>query len=59
MYNKVLDILACPRCHAKLRLDDENMRLICDHEALAYPIERDIAVLLPESALSIVNEENV
>ncbi|MBE2897744.1 Trm112 family protein [Pasteurellaceae bacterium TAE3-ERU1] len=56
MNKQVLGMLACPRCQAKLRYDEAHARLICEHEKLAYPIDQDIVVLLPESAVAL-NEE--
>ncbi|SMB89700.1 hypothetical protein SAMN05660772_01385 [Pasteurella testudinis DSM 23072] len=49
----MLQVIACPRCHAKLRYDQANQRLICEFEHLAYPIKNGIPVLLPESAVTL------
>ncbi|MGR6981307.1 Trm112 family protein [Testudinibacter sp. P27/CKL/0425] len=57
MNNKILQVIACPRCHAKLRYDKDNQRLICDHEQLAYPIENGIPVLLPESGIVLTEKD--
>lgn len=48
----LLEILACPDCHAPLRADEESAELICtsDSCALAYPVRDDIPVLLVEEA---------
>lgn len=47
---RLLDIIACPRCLARLRYDSENNRLICDFEKIAYPIENGVPILLSERA---------
>jgi hypothetical protein len=48
----LLEILACPECHAPLRADDEASELVCTNQAcaLAYPVRDDIPVLLGEEA---------
>lgn len=53
----MLQVLACPRCHAKLQYDKQQQRLICEFEKLAYPIENGIPVLLPESGVAIEPEK--
>lgn len=47
---KLMEILACPACKGKLELDRENKELICKFDRLAYPIEKDIPVLLENEA---------
>jgi uncharacterized protein YbaR (Trm112 family) len=48
----LLDILACPKCHAPLRADEEASELVCTNSAcgLAYPVRDDIPVLLVDEA---------
>ena len=48
----LLDILACPNCHAPLREDDAASELVCTNSecALAYPVRDDIPVLLVDEA---------
>jgi uncharacterized protein len=48
----LLDILACPKCHAPLRVDDEASELVCTETGcgLAYPVRDDIPVLLVDEA---------
>jgi len=36
---RLLEVIACPRCLARLKYDQENQRLICPFEQVAYPIE--------------------
>ncbi|GGZ26526.1 Trm112 family protein [Streptomyces nitrosporeus] len=50
----LLDILACPACHAELddRTADESPELVCTGAdcALAYPVRDGIPVLLVDEA---------
>jgi uncharacterized protein len=48
----LLEILACPNCHAPLRADDEASELVCTSAecGLAYPVRDDIPVLLVDEA---------
>jgi uncharacterized protein len=48
----LLEILACPQCHAPLRTDDEASELVCTNPdcGLAYPVRDDIPVLLIDEA---------
>jgi uncharacterized protein YbaR (Trm112 family) len=48
----LLDILACPKCHAPLRADNEASELVCtgDDCRLAFPVRDDIPVLLVSEA---------
>lgn len=46
----LLEILACPACHAPLRVDDVASELVCTSCGLAYPVRDDIPVLLVDEA---------
>jgi uncharacterized protein YbaR (Trm112 family) len=46
----LLDILACPSCHAALRVDEAAEELVCTGCGLAYPVRDDIPVLLIDEA---------
>ncbi len=48
----VLDVLACPRCHAPLAVDHERDELVCtsDDCGLAFPVRHGIPVLLIDEA---------
>ncbi len=48
----LLDILACPACHARLRADERASELVCTGAGcgLAYPVRDDIPVLLVDEA---------
>ncbi|GLX86720.1 UPF0434 protein [Thalassotalea loyana] len=53
---QLMDILACPVCKGKLDYDKENQELICKFDRLAYPIEKDIPVLLENEARRLTQE---
>lgn len=48
----LLEILACPACHAPLRADEGAAELLCTGEdcGLAYPVRDGIPVLLVDEA---------
>ncbi len=50
MDNKLLEILACPVCKGELTYDKPNQELICQRDRVAYPIKKDIPVLLESEA---------
>jgi uncharacterized protein YbaR (Trm112 family) len=49
---QLLEILACPQCHATLRVDDATDELVCTSDTcgLAYPVRDEIPVLLIDEA---------
>lgn len=49
----LLEILVCPQCRATLAVDDQASELVCSACALAYPVRRDIPVMLVDEARSI------
>ncbi|OOF57845.1 hypothetical protein BKK56_00440 [Rodentibacter genomosp. 2] len=52
---KLLEVIACPRCLARLQYDDENQQLICRYEHLAYPIENGVPILVGEKSEKIAD----
>lgn len=46
----LLEILACPSCHAPLLPENETSELVCTGCGLAYPVRDDIPVLLIDEA---------
>lgn len=46
----MLEILACPACHAAFRVEDAASQLVCTGCGLAYPVRDDIPVLLIDEA---------
>ncbi len=53
---KLLEILACPICKGKLDYKKDEQELICKFDRLAYPIEKNIPVLLENEARRITEE---
>lgn len=49
--SSLLEILACPACHAALRVEEEKSQLVCTGCGLAYPVRDDIPVLLVDEAI--------
>jgi uncharacterized protein YbaR (Trm112 family) len=49
---QLLEILACPQCHSRLRIDDAAQELVCTSQScgLAYPVRDEIPVLLIDEA---------
>ena len=56
MDNKLLEILVCPLCKAKIELDKKHNELVCNKCKLAYPIEDEIPIMLIDKARKINNE---
>ncbi len=54
---KLLNILACPICKGKLIYQKQQQELICKADRLAYRIEDEIPVMLPDEARKISLEE--
>lgn len=50
---KLLEILACPKCRGDIRLKEDGSGLICDQCKLLYPIKDDIPIMLIEEAIMI------
>ncbi|HEX6874468.1 MAG TPA: Trm112 family protein [Nocardioidaceae bacterium] len=46
----LLEIIVCPDCHGKLRVDEPAQELVCTACGLAYPVRDDIPVLLVDEA---------
>tara|TARA_R110002126_G_scaffold150368_5_gene296598 strand:- start:402 stop:599 length:198 start_codon:yes stop_codon:yes gene_type:complete len=51
------EILACPLCKGKLKYDKEGERLICLADALAYPVRKNIPVLIADEAEQLTSDE--
>ena len=47
---KLLEILACPRCKGDLNYDRDNNKLICENCRLRYRIDDDIPIMLIDEA---------
>lgn len=53
MDKKLLAVLVCPQCKGKLDYDKKTAELICQHDALAYPVRDGIPVMLISDARNI------
>ncbi len=47
---KLLKILACPKCKGDLNYDRDNNKLICENCGLRYRIDDDIPIMLIDEA---------
>lgn len=50
MDKKLLELLVCPICKGKLTFDKKAKELICETDALAYPVRDGIPVMLENEA---------
>ncbi len=50
---KLLEILACPKCKGDVRLNDDKSGLICDQCKLLYSIKDDIPIMLIDEAIKL------
>ena len=53
----LLDILVCPICNGNLTYQQDSQELICFVDKLAFPIEDDIPVMIPELARNLETEK--
>ncbi|MDH5471303.1 MAG: Trm112 family protein [Gammaproteobacteria bacterium] len=53
MDKKLLEILVCPICKGKLAHDKKASELICETDALAFPVRDGIPVMLEDEARKI------
>jgi uncharacterized protein YbaR (Trm112 family) len=57
MDNKLLEILVCPICKGPLVYRKDEQELVCNADALAFPIRDGIPVMLEEEARKMGPEE--
>ncbi len=50
---RLLEILACPKCKGDLEYNREDSLLICPKCKLAYPVRDDIPILIEKEAKRI------
>ncbi|WP_114891668.1 Trm112 family protein [Haemophilus haemolyticus] len=55
--HQLLEVIACPRCLARLQYEQENQRLICCYEQIAYPIKNGMPVLPADKSEILKNKE--
>ena len=53
----LLDILVCPICKGNLTYQQDKQELICFVDKLAFPIEDDIPIMIPEMARNLEIEQ--
>ena len=53
----LLDILVCPICKGNLTYQQDSHELICFVDKLAFPIEDDIPIMIPELARNLEIEQ--
>ena len=53
----LLDILVCPICKGNLTYQQDKQELICFVDKLAFPIEDDIPIMIPEMARNLETEQ--
>ncbi len=53
--DKLLEILACPKCKGDLNLTEQQDGLICPACKLKYPIREGIPVMLIDEAETLVD----
>ena len=51
--DKLLEILACPKCKGDLELTKEEDGLVCKTCALKFPVKDDIPIMLIDEALPL------
>ncbi len=49
---KLLEILACPKCKGDIKLKEDESGLVCETCRLVYPIKDEIPIMLLEEAKS-------
>lgn len=57
MDKNLLALLVCPLCKGGLTYDRDQQELVCKIDKLAYPIVKDIPVMLPERARRMAEEK--
>ncbi len=54
---KLLEILACPKCKGELEYTTDDEGLICHSCRLKYPVKDDIPIMLIDEAIPLSGEE--
>lgn len=55
---KLLEILACPKCKGELELTNDQDGLICQPCKLKYPVKDDIPIMLIDEAIPLEKTES-
>lgn len=59
MDKKLMSLLVCPVCKGTLKHDKEKNELICRADALAFPIDDGMPVMLQEKARPLTTDEKL
>lgn len=59
MDKKLLSLLVCPICKGTLKLNKEKNELVCRADALAFPIDDGMPVMLQEKARPLTTDEKL
>lgn len=52
---ELLEILACPKCKGRVKLNEKKDGIVCDKCRLVYPVKDNIPVMLVDEAEPINN----
>ncbi|MFA5033860.1 MAG: Trm112 family protein [bacterium] len=55
--DKLLEILACPKCKGDLEYDKKNNKLLCHKCKLGYRVEDDIPIMLIDEAEKLIDSK--
>jgi len=59
MDKKLLSLLVCPVCKGAVKYDKDKSELICKVDALAYPIDDGIPVMMADKARPLSTDEKL
>ena len=59
MDKKLLSLLVCPVCKGSVKYDKDKSELICKLDALAYPIDDGIPVMMADKARPLTTDEKL
>jgi uncharacterized protein YbaR (Trm112 family) len=59
MDKKLLSLLVCPVCKGAVKYDKDKSELICKVDALAYPIDDGIPVMMADKARPLTTDEKL
>lgn len=59
MDKKLLSLLVCPVCKGAVKYDKDKSELICKMDALAYPIDDGIPVMMADKARPLTTDEKL
>jgi len=57
--SQLSEVLVCPICQGKLKIDKEAQELLCTFDGLAFPIRDGVPVMLEHEARKMSEEEKL